>query len=175
MKIITNTSRFDTRFLRSLYVATHKHMKRTEGPMRAWPRLCVTVSGKRHANYVSGYAYIKSGPVHLTIGDHATTRTIVKTMFHEGMHVYGYRHSDGGLKCDPHDDDLDVICRDFPDMPLWQRAAKRPPPKDLIAERYARLKAREAAWRTKEKRAANALKKVRAAIRTYERRHSGKL
>jgi hypothetical protein len=53
-----------------------------------------------------------------------------------------------------------------------ERPAK---PRDVVAERYARLQKREADWEKKLSRAENALARVQRQRRDYERRHGERL
>lgn len=83
----------------------------------------------------------------------------------------------------PHSDRQAYIERDLVDYVLahgfltgaLKSKAKPKPPRDLVAERYARMVKRLAKWEAKLLRAENAVVKLQRQIRTYERRHGDRV
>lgn len=172
MRIVKNTSHADTRFLRSLVVLVHNHMAKTEGRLKVWKSLEVKF-GSRRDHHVTGYAYVGTGPVHISIGKTAVTRTVIKVIFHELMHVYGYTSHRNG-RCDPRPDDISAMMKGQPESLRGRVAAKRVP-RDLVKDRYNALVARQEAWERKLKRAQTALGKIKQQRRYYERKYRDRL
>lgn len=185
MKIVKNTSAFDTRWLRSLFCKVHRIQSRYEGKCRAWGRLKVTVRGAgRLSDRGSGHAYIGTGPIVLTVGDGRdsraledgslvgqgiTTRRLSGLFWHEMTHVYGYRSHRGG-RCDPQEKYLDEICDGLPERP----PLKQPVPsarENIVQIRYDRIVSRQQNWDKKLNRAKAALLKVKRERRRYELLH----
>lgn len=93
------------------------------------------------------------------------TWTVAALIAHELMHTHGYQHGQF------HDHDAEW--RDFtaglperlPEMPERAR-----PPRDLVAERRARLEAQVARWERRARLARTRLATLRRRLRGYERR-----
>lgn len=89
-----------------------------------------------------------------------------------------YAHSRKHPNDRPHSDRQAYIERDLTDYALaagfhegkLKRVPKPKPHKDLAADRAANIDKRIAAWETKEKRAKNALKKLRNQKRYYDKK-----
>lgn len=175
MKITTNTSGFDSRWLRSVFCKVHAVQAKHEGRYRGWKLLKVYI--KRRSGWsptgCSGNAYVGRGPIWMRLGDEVATRTIASVFWHEMMHVYGYEHSKG-LGCEPHPDHLDEVCQGLPEKPVLKQI-KVAVSRDVVVTRYQHILAREAAWKKKLSRATTALQKARRERRQYEQRHGERL
>jgi len=98
-----------------------------------------------------------------------------KEIVHSMSH---YCHRRLNPKDRPHSQRQASLEADFTDYLLksgWldgklKRPSKPKPPRDIVAERAARIEKRIAAWTAKQKRATNALKTLRVKRRYYERK-----
>jgi len=142
---------------------------KTEGKCKAWKYLEVTIHQRNRRRMTSGCAYVGTGPIHLSISEFAHVKNIVKTFYHELMHVYGYKSHRGG-QCDPRPADMKTLLLGLPEKPPGKQLAE-PAKRDIIGERYANMVARKKTWISKQKRAENALKKVRQQIKDYRQRY----
>ena len=103
MKIVKNTSVFDTRALRSLICKTHAHMRKLERRSAPnWAGLRIAIRGKSHGwsgrayhNGVSHWTtkYSERWGVFFSINERMTTFEFAVAVYHELMHTYGYNHS----------------------------------------------------------------------------------
>lgn len=98
MRIVKNTSRYETKTLRSVLCKVHAHMRKLEGrPAPNWKNLRVKIGHLSRWGW-SGYAYYggkswKDWDVHFSLGQGQTLHCFAKAVYHELMHTYGYRHS----------------------------------------------------------------------------------
>jgi hypothetical protein len=160
-----------------IFTLVHNHLKKSEGALRCWKRLEVTVrQGKK--TYCSGYAYYHYGPITLTLArretelsngtvlPNLTTRQLAWLFYHEVMHVYGYKHNQ---HVDISSDELDMLCAELPKHPP-KAEVKEKPKVDSVVKRAASVDARIEKWEMKLKRAATALKKLRRQQRYYAKK-----
>lgn len=174
MKIVKNTSGYDTRAIRAVIVLAHNYIKQSEKRAAPnWSRLRVLVRGRDEGKHVSGRAFLggcggyhKSWDVCLTVCRpvlHA--RTLLALAHHELMHVYGYEH--GKFRDLTDEEQITLIPTNY-EMP---KPAGKPKasPDDRKAKRVASLIERQKQWQTRAKRAQTALKKIRKSLRHYER------
>jgi hypothetical protein len=179
MKVESNTSDIPTAFLRTVFAKVHNHLKKSEGHLRSWKYLKVTVRQSPTKRHCSGYAYYNTGPITLTLARREvvfddkvypilTTRKIAWIFYHEVMHVYGYKHKQYS---DIPKEELDALCADWPEHP--PRIEKKSKPRvDHVAKRATSIDARIEQWGTKLKRAENALKKLKTQKRYYDKKLS---
>jgi hypothetical protein len=173
MKIIKNTSVFDTPFIKRACVVTHTHMAKVEGRLAQWDHLSLKVENKR-CGY-SGHAYYNGTYMHFSLSPHLLVKQLVALAYHELMHIYGYRHRQG---CDPSLKDIAIICEALaidPDTPVPQSQLKAALKRDLVEDRYQRMLARQRTWATKLSRAQKAYEKVTKEIAAYQRRHGERI
>ena len=95
MKIIKNTSKFDTKKLRSLFSYVHNLIAKTEGRLPQWNGLQVQVRQKSYGT--SGQAYVgkvygSGWDMFLSISEKVILKDIVNLFSHELMHSYGFHH-----------------------------------------------------------------------------------
>lgn len=100
MKIVKNTSPYQTRQIRSVICAVHAHMRKLERrPAPNWKRLRVKIRSRAWGH--SGWAYYegkgrahgKDWDVLLSLSRQGCTiRQLALLTYHELMHTYGYRH-----------------------------------------------------------------------------------
>lgn len=171
MRIIKNTSVFDTFFIKRVCVATHVHMAKVEGRLAQWDYLQLKIENKRSG--YSGHAYYNGSYMHFSLSSYLLAKQLVKLAYHELMHVYGYRHRQG---CDPSSQDIAVICKALiidPDTPVPRSALATK--RNLVEDRYQRMLKRQQMWAVKLKRAKTAYEKVSKEIVAYQRRHGERL
>lgn len=189
MKILSNTSGLDTRFIKAVFTKVHAYMRTLENRKAPnWQNLRVKIEG-RDMNYHSGRAFYNGNgyewDLFLTLprpvkrGTHWASEDkkgqrmnymlheLVHIIYHELMHTYGYKHSQYSditkrecLKLYP--DNIAVPAAAAP-------AAKEKPPK--WQTKLNALRNRQDAWQRKAKRAENALKKINTSIKYYERKY----
>lgn len=182
MKIIRNTTDYETRDLRRVICRVHQHMTKLEGkPAPNWKRLRIAVGkSKRGPGSHSGYAYYGGANVGgndnwaVFLGlphKYCREHELGYIAYHELMHTYRYGH---GQYNDIPERELEML---FPDNDILKH--KQPPTPvekpDKVRQRYDRMLARRKTWQTKLTRAENALSKVEREIAVYERRHGDRL
>jgi len=98
MKIIKNTSLYDTKKLQSLFCLVHSQLAKYEGRLPHWKSLKIQVMDKVLGRHASGCAYV--GQVNnnrpdmwLSLNRETTVERISQLFGHELMHSYGYKHS----------------------------------------------------------------------------------
>jgi len=178
MRIVKNSTVYDTRALRSIICATHAHMKKMEGrPAPNWSRLEIKIGNTKRHGYHSGHAfyggrgYVGRADVFFGLCKPGTSMTMTNHSFcglvyHELMHTYGYRHSQYS------DIPISEILKLFPveeDLPIAAPTLKKKEP--VWIKRYKSALAREKAWTSKLKRAKTALKKAQRQRKYYESKY----
>ena len=174
MKIIKNTSDFDTVKLKSLFSTVHNLLAKAEGRLKHWKRLKVVVRDKEWG--YSGRCLL--GGVHLTrdwdmflsVEKDTDTNILAYLFAHELMHSYGYRHSQ--YRDDPLTKEQHVFIKDKYKNVIMHKVEKVKPKKDIILIRFTRMLKREKSWGRKLKLATSHLKKVKGEIKVYNRRHN---
>lgn len=184
---MTNETQYDTRVLRSIFIAVYRLMAKAEGRASWWSRLRVTVKYAHSDARCFGWAYLHGGPMRVMVGrpgqrvksylvgapDRITgpypTAAYADTVAHELMHSWGYRHrqfKDGAWALNP---SWNALLARFP-ATLPMKAVKPRPTVDLRQVRYQRVLNAEARWLSKLKRAQTMVRKYRDKRRGYERR-----
>ena len=175
MKIIKNTSDFDTVKLKSLFSTVHNLLAKAEGRLKHWIKLKVVVRNKEwgwSGRCLLGWTTWRSDDwdMFLSISKDKDTNTLAYLFAHELMHSYGYRHSqyrDDPLTKEQHD-----FIRDKYKNVIMNKIKKEKPKKDLILVRFDRMLKREKVWDGKLRLATSHLKKVKREIKVYKRRHN---
>lgn len=181
MKIIKNTSGYETKALRKIIVMAHAHIRATEGAaVPRWNDLQIVIRGRDSHGHVSGCAYLGGTKMWLTIPRSRviknlgevwpaiSARRVMWLAYHELMHSFGYNHSQYR---DLNDKELaELIPEDYA-MPQPAKKSKADPREGRIAS----LIERRAKWKTRLTRAQNTLKKINQRIRYYERTQPGML
>ena len=110
MKIIKNTSLYETKKLKSLFCFIHTLLSQYEGRLPSWKHLTISVVKHKDQNNYSGWAYHmpksgaprhgrkyawreKGADMHLRMGRGISLTDISQLFAHELMHSYGYDHS----------------------------------------------------------------------------------
>jgi len=174
MKIIKNTSSFDTGKLRSLFSFIHKQVAQDEGRLSYWKTLNIQVQNKRTGNSYSGRAYLNkwgSGwDMFLSISDGISINSLSQLFAHELMHNYGYKHHQ--FPRHPLNEKQMADVKENFDVGEMKKVAKVKKRINKVAQRYERMLKRQKAWSKKLKLANTNVAKVEKEIRQYERVHS---
>ena len=179
MKIIKNTSAFDSKKLRSLFSLIHNQVAKYEGRLKHWNSLKIIVRQK--SNSYSGRAYIgqvfydSSVPkdqrwdVFLSVSKDLSLYKLAQLFAHELYHSYGFK-SHKSFRHDPLDEkQFEVINKKFDIKDLLK--VEKPKVKiDYVALRFEKAKRGLAKWESKQKRINNLVKKYRKQVAYYERK-----
>ena len=179
MKIIKNTSAFDTKKLRSLFSLVHNQVAKYEGKLKHWNKLKVIVRQKSEGYsgraYVGQIWYSSSTPkdqqwdVFLSVSKDVDMFDLSQLFAHELYHSYGFG-SHKSFSHDPlSDKQLDVINSKFNITDLLR--VEKPKVKfDYVALRFQKAKSKLAEWERKQKRINNLVKKYKKQVDYYERK-----
>jgi len=179
MKIIKNTSAFDSKKLRSLFSLIHNQVAKYEGRLKHWNSLKIIVRQK--SNSYSGRAYIgqvfydSSVPkdqrwdVFLSVSKDLSFYKLAQLFAHELYHSYGFG-SHKSFRNDPLDEkQFEVINKKF-DIKDLLKVVKPKVKIDYVALRFEKAKRGLAKWESKQKRINNLVKKYRKQVAYYERK-----
>lgn len=167
MKIIKNTSKCDTKALRSLFSFIHNQIAKSEGKLTWWKSLRIQISDGHYSGHAYlGRVYTTGHHMHLSIGK-GNLWEASQLFAHELMHSYGYTHSQ--FPTYPlTEKQMQEIEERFSDTPLI--VEKKPKRKiNKVAQRYERMLKRQKSWNRKLKLAQTNLAKVQKEIKHYER------
>ena len=98
MKIIKNTSLFQTKKLNSLFCHVHNQLAQYEGRLPHWKSLKIQVMDKVKGRHASGCAYVgkvygRGADMWCSYNVDTSLERMAQLFAHELMHSYGYRHS----------------------------------------------------------------------------------
>jgi len=175
MKIIKNTSYFDTVKLKSLFSTVHNLLAKAEGRLKHWKELKVIVRDKEWGYsgqcLLGGYSWRSNEwDMFLSVSKDQDTRALAYLFAHELMHSYGYNHKQ--YRHDPLTKEQHYFIKDKYKNVIMHKVKKAKPKKDIISIRFARMQKREKSWGRKLKLATSHLKKVKREIKVYKRRHN---
>tara|TARA_Y100000296_G_C5054238_1_gene196432 strand:- start:116 stop:649 length:534 start_codon:yes stop_codon:yes gene_type:complete len=169
MKIIKNTSKFDTKKLRSLFSYVHNLIAKTEGRLPQWNGLQVQVRQKSYGT--SGQAYVgkvygSGWDMFLSISEKVILKDIVNLFSHELMHSYGFHHRNM-LKHYPLTEQQHQKIKDkFGNVDL--NKVEKPKAKiDYVALRKERAEVNLSIWESKFNFAKNKVKKYKRQVVYY--------
>lgn len=177
---ITNSTRFETRRIRSIVCAVAARLARSEGKLAAWRHMRVAITYTRQFRGPSGLAAIGGAWIRLRIpSTGCNVAQFAAVVEHELLHSYGHKHDAIGCRITPaHWRAQDWAREQFgPVLLLPPRAPKMTPAERvehvgaLAAKRLELLRARLERWERKSKAAARMVAKLRAKVRERERRH----
>ena len=161
MKISANTTGFDTIFLRTVICRVHNHLAVHEGRLYTWKYLKVSIWNRRHGT--SGHAHLSGLKMHLSIAPTTPTDTFTWLVYHEFMHLYGYRH---GQFTDAKPETIKEICTGLPGlMPIRQAVTKVEP--DIVRHRFSLMVTAVERWERKARLAENRLRAAKAKLVQY--------
>jgi hypothetical protein len=195
MKLI-NKTKYDTRTVRSILAAVHvagaavrvgNRNARHDGKLRTWKSLTITLTynSTHWGRQYSGYAYFHGHESTLRVPKgKLDVEKFAALWQHELAHLYGIRHKDMGpaiMRCKTGEWTKPFVARfgqhleeeglhEAPKAPEVEATERKSAKLDELQKKLARIDAREKAWATKAKRAANALKKVAKERKALKRR-----
>ena len=134
---------------------------------RPWSGAVEITSGNRHTWIYRGCLRINPASWKGIVHD-------ISHLAHQRLHPGDRPHSSKQAYLERDLTDY-VLSHGFLTGALKRSTRSAGPNRDLVAERYLRILAREASWAKKLSRAQNALKKARMDRRGYERRHGDRV
>ena len=95
MKIIKNTSHYNTKKLKSMFCFIHNQLAKHEGKLSWWSDLNIKIQHRQHCR--SGRAFLKKTyrkdwDMFLSMSTEIDVEDIAQLFAHELMHNYGYKH-----------------------------------------------------------------------------------
>ena len=151
MKIIKNTSLYDTKKLKGLFCFIHNLIAKDEGRLPRWSILKIKI--KKSKSYASGWAflgvsnYVNEKKPHMVLRIHQTASIadISQLFAHELMHSYGYDHHQ--FQDDPlQQDQLDKIKAKFNKDDLLSPKAFHVPKKGVSYKQKCKDLTKEFEW-----------------------------
>jgi len=180
MKIIKNTSGYNTAKLKSLFCEVHCLVAKREGRLPHWKDLKVVVRRKSYG--YSGRAYLgkvygEGWDIFLSISDNMEVHTLSQLFAHELYHSYGYEHKQ--YRSNPlSEKDRIVLESMFSIEDLLSKQEDKTTQVNLVAKNYTKLLKRKAnllkrqkQYESNLKRITNNLKKVSRSIDVYEKKY----
>jgi len=166
VKIVKNTSGFDTRVLRRIIIQAHSFIRKHEGaPAAHWKTLQVIIRGRDLGRHTSGCAYLGGDKMWMTLPrKDLTARGVLHLAYHELMHVFGYQH-----RAFKDLSDAEAAALIPVDYPILLKPTRKSSSAEVKAKRIAALLSRRARWRSRLKRSQNALRRIERRLRYYER------
>ena len=175
MKIKENETNLDSKKLQQLFCLVHKVVAKYEGRLRQWKYLKVYMSYYNGAGYRCK-ATIGGTNIWMRMDGvyYNQVYYVAQVFAHELYHSYGFHHS--GFRRFPLDEkQLAIIKKRFPDMKSFWKPKIEKPVIDQIAVKYKRLQNRLKSWERKSKMANTRLKKIKIAIRRYEKLYNDRI
>jgi hypothetical protein len=192
MKIVKNTSNFDTKELKKLFTIVHNYIAKNHkgfGRLKGWNISHINVANKVKGRKHSGCAYVgysdmvwglknKGWNMFLSLNEFETIEQIIQLYAHELYHNYGLEHKDYPDKYNVFMTwELDKIIELF-GMSFVPHKKKDNLIKNVVAKNYKNLKARkenllkrQKQYLSNLKRIENSLKKVDRNISDYEKKY----
>jgi len=163
MKIIKNTSKLDSKKLRSLFCFVHTLIAKDlrMGRLKHWKTLKLEIrntikrsSGRAYLGKVYGNGW----DMFLSLNKESPLERLSQLFAHELMHSYGYEHHQY-VTYPLTKKELDKIREKFGDV-NFLKEKKSKPKVDYVQVRFDRVSNNIKQWEIKKKRAENALKKL---------------
>ena len=173
MKIIKNTSGYDSRKLQSLFTAIHNEIAKDEGRLKHWNYLWVEIRAKSYG--YSGKAYL--GKVYgdgwdmfLSVSPRLTLKELSQLFAHELYHSYGFNHHQ--FKSNPLDEKQMARLKNKFKIEDLHRVEKPKVKVDHVKLRYENAQKKLAEWESKQKRTNNLVKKWKKKVAYYEKKYT---
>jgi len=177
---IDNRTKFRTRHLRSFVTRAYRVACEGSGPARSrqhagiYHTIYIKFARSNHRGKagVTGHAYVNSCRAHVGIGDEVHKRELARVIAHEIAHTIGLRHDEmAGGPLMHLDDERERRVYGWADaLPLDKVQPKPKPQGDERRElKLRRIETRLKSWRTKQKRAETAIKKLTSQQRRLVR------
>lgn len=171
---ITNNTKYDTFYLRKLFLACEKHIFQTYLIHGESKHRCVTVKYHKGRNNhgVGGYAWYNSNSITITLPRirkefttmYVKARNVAQTYLHEVGHNIGLRHKQMGKFYN-----IDVSWLPDEILPLKKPKPTKPKP-NIVEVRAAKAQKKLDEWQSKLKRAKTYVKKYQHKVKYYEKK-----
>ena len=180
MRIIKNTSGYDTAKLKSLFCEVHSLVAKREGRLPHWKDLKVAVRRKSYG--FSGRAYLgkvygEGWDLFLSINDEMNISSLSQLFAHELYHSYGYDHKQYAT-WPLSENDIQILEAKFSIEDLISKKEEKTLRVNLVAKNYSKLLKRkenllkrQKQYESNLKRISNSLKKVSKSIDLYEKKY----
>lgn len=180
MRIIKNTSGYDTAKLKSLFCEVHSLVAKREGRLPHWRDLKVAVRRKSYG--YSGRAYLgkvygEGWDLFLSINDEMNISSLSQLFAHELYHSYGYEHKQYAT-WPLSENDIQILEAKFSIEDLISKKEEKTLRVNLVAKNYSKLLKRkenllkrQKQYESNLKRISNSLKKVSKSIDLYEKKY----
>ena len=180
MRIIKNTSGYNTAKLKSLFCEVHSLVAKREGKLPHWKDLKVAVRRKSYG--YSGRAYLgkvygEGWDLFLSINDEMNISSLSQLFAHELYHSYGFDHNQ--YQSWPlSENDIKILESKFSIEDLISKEEEKTTQVNLVAKNYTKLLKRkenllkrQKQYESNLKRITNNLKKVRRSLDVYEKKY----
>ena len=172
MKIIKNTSGYDSRKLQSLFSAIHNEIAKDEGRLKHWKKLKVKIQAKSYGYSGRAYlgkVYLQDWDMFLSVSPDLTFEDISQLFAHELYHSYGFNHHQ--FKTDPlNEKQITRLEKKFKIEDL-HRVEKPKAIVDHVKLRYENAQKKLAQWESQQKRTNNLVKKWKKKVAYYEKKY----
>jgi len=164
MKIIKNTSLYDTKKLKSLFCFIHNLLAKDEGRLPQWATLTIEMMKHKHSKGYSGWAYLgkvygDGADMRLRLGKDLSLNGLAQLFAHELMHSYGYMHDQ--FQTDPlQQDQLDKIKAKFNKDDLLSPKAFHVPKKGVSYKQKCKDLMKQFEWLTIERHSNEWLREI---------------
>jgi len=172
MKIIKNTSGYDSRKLQSLFSAIHNEIAKDEGRLKHWKKLKVKIQAKSYGYSGRAYlgkVYLQDWDMFLSVSPHLTFESISQLFAHELYHSYGFNHHQ--FKTDPLDEKQMARLEKKFKIEDLHRVEKPKIIVDHVKLRYENAQKKLAQWESQQKRTNNLVKKWKKKVAYYEKKY----
>ena len=172
MKIIKNTSCYDSKKLQQLFCFIHSLIAKKEGRLKQWKTLKVQI---RNTNWgCTGRAYIgqvwgEGWDMFLSLNKDRDLKTISDLFAHELMHSYGYRHKDMICVTTPLVKDQHQKIQDKFGNVNFTKIDKPKVKIDYVSLRKIRAEQKLTKWLSKYNFAKNKVKKYQRQVKYYNK------
>ena len=141
MKIIKNTSGYNTTKLKSLFCEVHSLVAKREGRLPHWKDLKVAVRRKSYG--YSGRAYLgkvygEGWDLFLSINDEMNISSLSQLFAHELYHSYGYDHKQY-TTWPLSENDIHILETKFSIVDLISKEKEKTTKVNLVAKNYTKL------------------------------------
>ena len=172
MKIIKNTSGFDTKKLKSLFSYVHNLIAKTEGRLPQWNGLKIQI--RQTSQGSSGRAYVgkvcgSGWDMFLSLDQNDNLKRLSNLFSHELMHSYGFHHKNM-LRHYPLTEQQHQKIIDKFSSQSFLRIEKPKVKTDYIAIRKERAEINLSVWESKFNFAKNKVKKYKNKVKYYNKK-----
>ena len=172
MKIIKNTSYYDSKKLQQLFCFIHSLIAKTEGRLKQWKTLQVQIrnsTGRCSGRAYVGQVYGEGWDMFLSLNKNRDLKTISDLFAHELMHSYGYHHKDMLCVSTPLVKDHHQKIQDKFGNVNFTKIDKPKVKIDYVSLRKTRAEQNLTRWLSKYNFAKNKVKKYQRQVKYYHK------